>query len=167
MVDRFAAVAVTGEPAFRLSATILHEMAVYAKEHFAADEALLPGRNCPILSGHLDAHRHFQIALSDLFFMRQGNLDRAGLWKYIAEGFEVHRHTHWAELQKRYRNSNSKHWDRILSGLGRSHETYSVEPAPKSADGAELTCQLGWGAGKTPQGVCRNNAGAEYQVRFD
>lgn len=87
--------------------------------------------------------------------------------KYIAEGFEVHRHTDWAELQKRYRNSNSKHWGRIFAGLDRNHETYSAEPAPKSADGAELFCQLGWGAGRTPQGVCRNNAGAEYQVRFD
>lgn len=87
--------------------------------------------------------------------------------KYIAEGFEVHRHTHWAELRQRYRNSNSKHWDRIFAGLDRNHETYSTEPAPKSADGAELICQLGWGAGRKPQGVCRNNAGAEYQVRFD
>lgn len=87
--------------------------------------------------------------------------------RYIAEGFEIHRHTNFAELQRRYRNTNPKHWDRIFAGHDKSHETYSAEPAPKSADGAELTCQLGWGAGKTPQGACQDKAGAEYQVRFD
>lgn len=87
--------------------------------------------------------------------------------KYVAEGFEVHRHTNFAELQKRYRNSNPKHWDRIFAGHDKTHETYSAEPAPKSADGAELTCQLGWGAGKMPQGACQDKAGAEYQIRFD
>jgi hypothetical protein len=87
--------------------------------------------------------------------------------RYTAEGFEIHRHTNLAELQRRYRNTNPKHWDRVSAGLDRSHETYSAEPAPKSADGAELTCQLAWGAGKTPQGACQDKAGAEYQVHFD
>lgn len=87
--------------------------------------------------------------------------------RYTADGFEIHRHTNQAELQRRYRNTNPKHWDRIFAGLDRSHETYSAEPAPKSADGAELSCQLGWSAGKTPQGVCQDKAGTEYQVRFD
>lgn len=87
--------------------------------------------------------------------------------RYTAEGFEIQRHTNLAELQRRYRNTNPKHWDRIFAGHDKSHETYSAEPAPKSADGAELTCQLGWGADKTPQGACQDKAGAEYRVHFD
>lgn len=87
--------------------------------------------------------------------------------RYTAEGFEIHRHTNLGELQRRYRSSNPKHWDQIFAGHDKSHETYSAEPNPRSADGAELSCQLGWGAGKTPQGACQDKEGTEYQVRFD
>lgn len=87
--------------------------------------------------------------------------------KYVAEGFEVHRHTNWAELQKRYRGSDPKHWDRIFAGHDKSHEVYSAEPVPKAKDGSELSCRLTWPSGKTPQGLCMDKAGKEYQVRFD
>lgn len=71
--------------------TILHEMAVYAKEHFAAEEALLRTRNCPMLSGHLEEHTHFQIALSDLLFSAmQGNLDRVRLSQHLSEWWVGH-----------------------------------------------------------------------------
>lgn len=68
MGDRFAAVAATAEPAFHLSATILHGIADYAKEPFAEKEALFGARNCPDPSRHLDAHTHFETTLSDLLF---------------------------------------------------------------------------------------------------
>jgi hypothetical protein len=34
--------------------------------------------------------------------------------KYEAAGFKVETHMNWAELQRRYRGSDPKHWDRIL-----------------------------------------------------
>ena len=53
----------------------------------------------------------------------------SGERKYVAEGFEVQRHKNLAELHKRYRMSEPKHWDRIFAGHDKSHETYSAEPA--------------------------------------
>lgn len=87
--------------------------------------------------------------------------------RYVAEGFEIHRHTNLAELQRRYKGTNPKHWDRIFAGLDKSHEVYSAEPIPRAQDGAELACRLTWEVGKSPQGVCQDQAGKEYQVRFD
>ncbi|MBN8475756.1 hypothetical protein [Sulfuritalea sp.] len=86
---------------------------------------------------------------------------------YTAEGFEIHRHTNLAELQRRYKGTDPKHWDRIFAGHDRSHEVYSAEPVPRAQDGAELSCRLTWGAGKPPQGICQDQSGKEYQVRFD
>ena len=85
----------------------------------------------------------------------------------VAEGFEIHRHTNLAELQRRYKGTDPKHWDRIFAGHDRSHEVYSAEPVPIAQDGAELSCRLTWAAGKSPQGTCQDQAGKEYQVRFD
>ena len=87
--------------------------------------------------------------------------------RYVAEGFEIHRHTDLAELQRRYKGTDPKHWDRIFAGHDRSHEVYSAEPIPRAQDGAELSCRLTWGAGKPPQGICQDQSGKEYQVRFD
>jgi hypothetical protein len=86
---------------------------------------------------------------------------------YVAEGFEIHRHTNLAELQRRYKGINPKHWDRIFAGHDKSHEVYSAEPVPRAQDGAELACRLTWGVGKPPQGICQDQAGKEYQVRFN
>lgn len=87
--------------------------------------------------------------------------------KYIAEGFEVSRHQNLAELHKRYRMSEPKHWDRITSGLDKDHESYSAEAKPKAPDGAELNCRLAWPSGKNPQGICQDKVGKEYVIRFD
>ena len=87
--------------------------------------------------------------------------------RYVAEGFEIHRHTDLAELQRRYKGTDPKHWDRIFAGHDRSHEVYSSEPIPRAQDGAELSCRLTWGAGKPPHGICQDQSGKEYQVRFD
>ena len=91
----------------------------------------------------------------------------SGERKYVAEGFEVQRHKNLAELQKRYRMSQPKHWDRITSGFDKTHEVYSAEPVPKAQDGTELSCRLTWKSGSAPQGICQDQAGKEYQVRFD
>lgn len=87
--------------------------------------------------------------------------------KYVAEGFEVRRHENLAELHKRYRMSEPKHWDRITSGLDKNHESYSAEAKPKAQDGTELNCRLAWASGKKPEGICQDKAGKEYAVRFD
>jgi hypothetical protein len=87
--------------------------------------------------------------------------------KYIAEGFEVRRHQNLAELHKRYRMSEPKHWDRITSGLDKDHESYSAEARPKAQDGTELNCRLAWPSGKNPQGTCQDKTGKEYVVRFE
>lgn len=62
--------------------------------------------------------------------------------RYVAEGFEIRRHTDLAELQRRYKGTNPKHWDRIVAGHDKSHEGYSAEPVPRAQDGAELSCRL-------------------------
>ncbi len=91
----------------------------------------------------------------------------SGERKYIAEGFEVLRHQNLAELHKRYRMSEPKHWDRITSGLDKDHESYSAVANPKAQDGSELTCRLAWRAVQNPQGICQDKAGKEYVLKFD
>ena len=91
----------------------------------------------------------------------------SGERKYVAEGFEVQRHQNLAELHKRYRMSEPKHWDRITSGLDKDHESYSAVANPKAQDGSELTCRLAWRAVQTPQGICQDKAGKEYVLKFD
>jgi hypothetical protein len=87
--------------------------------------------------------------------------------KYVAEGFEVQRHQNLAELYKRYRMSDTKHWDRITSGLDKDHESYSLVANPKAEDGSELTCRLAWRFGQNPQGFCLDKTGKEYVLKFD
>lgn len=87
--------------------------------------------------------------------------------RYVAEGFDIHGHTNLAELQRRYKGTDPKHWDRIFAGHDKSHEVYSAEPLLRALDGTELSCRLTWAAGKPPQGICQEWAGKEYQVRFD
>jgi hypothetical protein len=87
--------------------------------------------------------------------------------RYVANGFDVRRHTNMAELQRRYKISEPKHWDRIFAGFDREHDTYSAEPKPKARDGAELSCRLAWVASKPPEGICHDKNGKPYQVRFN
>ena len=87
--------------------------------------------------------------------------------RYVAEGFEVHRHQNLAELSKRYRGSDPKHWDRIFAGHDKDHESYSAEANARAADGAELSCRLAWPSGKTPKGICLDKANKEFAISFD
>jgi hypothetical protein len=87
--------------------------------------------------------------------------------RYVADDFQIDRHTNLAELQKRYQIGDPKHWGRIISGLDTDHESYSAEPTLRAPDGAELSCRLAWSSGKSPQGVCLDKDGKEHQVRFD
>ena len=87
--------------------------------------------------------------------------------RYVAEGFEVHRHQNMAELSKRYRGSDPKHWDRIFAGLDKDHESYSAEAGAIAQDGAVLSCRLAWPSGKAPRGICMDNANKEFAVSFD
>ncbi|MHB0926710.1 MAG: hypothetical protein ACYC1F_09420 [Gallionellaceae bacterium] len=87
--------------------------------------------------------------------------------RYEARGFVVDRQTHLAELRKRYYGVNPKHWNRIFSGLDTDHVTYSVETIAKSADGQEVSCRIMWGGAAKPAGVCTDQAGAAFPVRFE
>lgn len=87
--------------------------------------------------------------------------------RYVAEGFEVQRHQNMAELSKRYRGSDPKHWDRIFAGLDTDHESYSAEAKAVAQDGAELSCRLAWLSGKAPRGICLDKANKEFAVSFD
>ena len=87
--------------------------------------------------------------------------------RYEARGFVVDRQTNLAELRKRYYGVNPKHWNRIFSGLDTDHVTYSIETIAKSADGHEVSCRLAWSSNMKPAGVCTDQAGAVFPVRFE
>lgn len=87
--------------------------------------------------------------------------------RYVADGFEVRRETHLAELQRRYQGRDPKHWSRIFAGLDTDHETYSAEPLLKAQDGAELACRLAWSAGQQPGGTCLDATGRKHDLRFN
>jgi hypothetical protein len=87
--------------------------------------------------------------------------------RYEARDFVVERHTNLAELRKRYYGVNSKHWGRIFSGLDTNHVTYSVETISTSAEGDKVSCRLAWKSGRKPAGVCTDQAGEEFPVRFE
>ena len=87
--------------------------------------------------------------------------------RYEARGFVVDRQTNLAELRKRYHGSNPKHWNRIFSGQDTDHVVYSVETTAKSADGHEVSCRLMWKFGVKPAGVCTDQAGAAFPIRFE
>jgi hypothetical protein len=86
---------------------------------------------------------------------------------YEARGFVVDRETNLAELRKRYYGVNPKHWDRIFSGLDTEHTVNSFETVAKSSDGREISCRFAWKSGADPEGVCTDQAGTEFPVRFN
>lgn len=86
---------------------------------------------------------------------------------YEARGFVVDRQTNLAELRKRYYGVNPKHWNRIFSGLDTEHVVYSFETIAKSADGHEVSCRFAWKSGVKPEGVCTDQAGTAFPVRFE
>jgi hypothetical protein len=87
--------------------------------------------------------------------------------RYEARDLIVERHTNLAALRKRYYVINPKHWERISAGFDTDHVTYSTEIIAKSEDGHELSCRLTWGGGAKPAGVCTDQAGAAFPVRFE
>jgi len=87
--------------------------------------------------------------------------------RYEARGFVVERQTNLAALRKRYYGVNSKHWDRIFAGLDTDHVVYSVETIAISADRHEVSCRLIWTSGAKPSGVCADQTGTEFPVRFE
>ena len=87
--------------------------------------------------------------------------------RYEARGFVVERQTNLAALRKRYYGVNPKHWERIFSGLDTDHVVYSIETIAKSAEGHEVSCHLMWKSGAKPEGVCTDQAGTAFPVRFE
>jgi len=99
---------------------------------------------------------------------REGNhlVLEASNHRYEARGFVVERHTNMATLRKRYYAVNPKHWVRIFSGLDTDHIIYSIETIARSAEGQEVSCRLIWGDGAKPAGICTDQAGTAFPVRF-
>jgi hypothetical protein len=87
--------------------------------------------------------------------------------RYEAHGFVVERQTNLAALRKRYHGVNPKHWNRIFSGQDTDHLGYSVEAIARSADGHEVLCRLEWKSDTKPAGVCMDQAGTGFFVRFE
>ncbi|MFZ5531203.1 MAG: hypothetical protein ACOY4U_09190 [Pseudomonadota bacterium] len=87
--------------------------------------------------------------------------------RYEAHGFTVERQKNLAELRKRYYGVNPKHWKRIFSGLDTEHIVNSFETTAKSADGQEVSCRFAWKSGTNPEGVCTDQAGTAFPVRFE
>lgn len=87
--------------------------------------------------------------------------------RYEARGFIVERQTNLTALRKRYYGVNPKHWERIFAGLDTDHVTYSIETIARSADGQEVSCRLIWKSGAKPSGVCTDQTGTEFPVRFE
>ena len=87
--------------------------------------------------------------------------------RYEARGFVVERQTNLAALRKRYYIASRKHWERIFAGLDTDHVVYSVETIAISAEGDKVSCRLMWGEGAKPAGVCADQSGTEFPVRFE
>lgn len=87
--------------------------------------------------------------------------------RYQASGFEVRRDSNLAELQRRYRGSDPKHWERIFAGHDKEHETLSAEAVAVASDGSRLICRLVWTVGAAPAGQCRDAGGRELPIRFE
>lgn len=87
--------------------------------------------------------------------------------RYEAHGFVVERQTNMATLRKRYYGVNPKHWERIFAGVDTNHVVYSIETIAVSAEGDKISCRVVWGGGAKPAGICTDQAGAEFPVRFE
>ena len=87
--------------------------------------------------------------------------------RYESRGFVVERQSNLAALRKRYYGVNPKHWERIFAGLDTDHVIYSVEAIAGSAEGYEVSCRLMWTSSTKPSGVCTDQAGTEFPVRFE
>lgn len=86
--------------------------------------------------------------------------------RYEARGFEVERQTDLVALRERYFIADRNHWDRILDGIDNEHTVFSVETTASSADGSKMTCHLIWRSSTQPSGVCTDQAGTAFSVRF-
>lgn len=87
--------------------------------------------------------------------------------RYEARGFIVERQTNLAALRKRYYIANPKHWERIFAGLDTDHVVYSIETIAISVEGHEVSCRLMWASSAKPVGVCTDQSGIEFPVRFE
>lgn len=86
--------------------------------------------------------------------------------QYKAEGFLVKRDRNLAELSKKYRMANRKHWIRIMSGLDKRHTSYSAKIIVIANDGDQLSCELAWQQGKDHVGICIGKDKRELAIVF-
>ena len=142
----------------RLLATSLGTIAVvYLAGCGPHIHTLAPGSADAVLAGHLV---HGGSTESNLLVVEVGG-------KHFEGGFSVETTQNWTELRERYR-SNSRHWDRIVSGLDRDHEVKMARAELRSADSDSLVCKLVWRVGTNPAGVCkRGSDDTAYPVRFE
>jgi hypothetical protein len=68
-----------------------------------------------------------------------------------------------AELRKRF-YSDSKHYQRIFSGLDTDHDIYQYKGILKAPDGATLTCEYLSSRKRGLLGACEDGKGQIYEV---
>lgn len=79
---------------------------------------------------------------------------------------DVKSHLNWQGIRKAY-GSDSKHWNRIKSGLDKDHQIYVGTGAIKSADGDVMQCRLIWTRSDRPYGECADIAGSRHPLNFE
>lgn len=120
-------------------------------------------------------HTHMLAADPTAAFLRgeftHGNVNRLVLdsvtGRYEATGFAVRRHTNWASVQKLYRGSDPRHWDRIFAGHDKDHESYSADVVATASDGSQITCNLAWPSGEAPAGDCVGPNKSRIAIQFE
>jgi hemerythrin len=71
--------------------SLLNELVLYAKRHFAAEERMLALCDYPLLEQHQGEHEAFNDKLTDFAFQATfGELDRDGLFDYVTEWWTRH-----------------------------------------------------------------------------
>lgn len=70
-----------------------------------------------------------------------------------------------SKVRKAY-GSDSKHWQRITSGLDRDHHTSVGTAEIKADDGDSMKCRLAWSRADKPAGECVDLAGEVHPIVF-
>ncbi len=70
---------------------VLHELAVYARQHFSAEERLLSQCHYPLLTAHRNEHAIYQRWMAEtLVSASDGVLDKAGLLQFLSSWWREH-----------------------------------------------------------------------------
>jgi hypothetical protein len=88
----------------------------------------------------------------------------AGVKRYEGE-LTVKKHLEWSKVRKTY-GLDSKHWQKISSGLDKDHHTSVGIAEAKSSDGETMQCRLVWTRTDHPEGECVSQNGTPIPLHF-